>query len=85
MEKIKKVIKKIYKVIIIVICLVIFLAILEDIFEEEKMKIDTVIYNLIVLKMRNDFLTHIFKVITNFRWSIYFNWSIYIVNNINKK
>ena len=58
---------------------------IEDIFEEEKMKIDTVIYNLIVLKMRNDFLTHIFKVITNFRWSIYFNWSIYIVNNINKK
>lgn len=64
-EKVKQVIKTNYKIIILVICLIIFLGILEDVFEEETMRIDTIIYKIVVQNMRNDNLTNIFKIITN--------------------
>lgn len=66
LEKIGKTLKKNYKFIILLICVVIFIAIIEDIFEKETMTIDLLIYKIIVQNMRNDVLTSIFKVITNF-------------------
>lgn len=66
LEKIGKALKKNYKFIILLICVVIFIAIIEDIFEKETMTIDLLIYKIIVQNMRNDVLTSIFKVITNF-------------------
>lgn len=65
-EEIKKGLKKNYKFIILLICVIIFLAIIEDVFEKETMEIDLFIYKLVVQNMRNDVLTSIFKVITNF-------------------
>lgn len=65
-EKIKKGLKKNYKFIILLICVIIFLAIIEDVFEKETMEIDLFIYKLVVQNMRNDVLTSVFKVITNF-------------------
>lgn len=85
LNNIKKILKKSYKVIIIVICLIIFIAILENILEPETLKIDTIIYNLVVLKMRNNTFTNIFKILTNLRWSICFNCNIYNIIIISKK
>ena len=65
LEKIEKILKKNYKYIILLICIIILYAIIEDIFEKETMFIDLFIYKLIVLSMRNDVLTIIFKIITN--------------------
>lgn len=65
-EEIKKGLKKNYKFIILLICVIIFLEIIEDVFEKETMEIDLFIYKLVVQNMRNDVLTSIFKVITNF-------------------
>lgn len=66
LEKMKKVIKKNYKFIILLICIIIVFAIIEDLYEKETITIDLLIYKLIVQNMRNDILTNIFKVITNF-------------------
>lgn len=66
LDKIGKALKKNYKFIILLICVVILIAIIEDIFEKETMEIDLLIYKLVVQNMRNDVLTNIFKVITNF-------------------
>lgn len=64
-EKIKIVIKRSYKIVVLVISLIIVYYILENIFKEETMKIDSIIYRLIVQNMRNDILTNIFKLITS--------------------
>lgn len=66
LEKIGKALKKNYKLIILLICVVILVAIMEDIFEKETLFIDLFIYKIIVLIMRNNILTTIFKIITNF-------------------
>ena len=66
LEKIGKALKKNYKLIILLICVVILVAIMEDIFEKETLFIDLFIYKIIVLIMRNNILTAIDKIITNF-------------------
>lgn len=66
LKKIGKALKKNYKLIILLICVVILVAIIEDIFEKETLFIDLFIYKIIVLTMRNNILTAIFKIITNF-------------------
>ena len=65
LEKIEKILKKNYKYIILLICIIILYAIIEDLFNKETIFIDLFIYKLIVLSMRNDVLTIIFKIITN--------------------
>ena len=65
LEKIEKILKKNYKYIILLICIIILYAIIEDLFNKETIFIDLFIYKLIVLSMRNDILTIIFKIITN--------------------
>lgn len=65
LEKIKKTLKKNYKYIILLICITILYAIIEDIFEKETIFIDLFVYKLIVLSMRNNVFTIIFKFITN--------------------
>lgn len=65
LEKIEKILKKNYKYIILLICIVVLYAIIEDLFNKETIFIDLFIYKLIVLSMRNDVLTIIFKIITN--------------------
>lgn len=66
LEKIWKVLKNNYKYIILLICTIIFIAIIEGVFDKETIEIDSLIYKIIVLKMRNEPLTAIFKIITNF-------------------
>lgn len=65
LEKIEKILRKNYKYIILLICIIILYAIIEDLFNKETVFIDLFIYKLIVLSMRNDILTIIFKIITN--------------------
>lgn len=65
LEKIEKILKKNYKYIILLICIIILYAIMEEIFGKETIFIDLFIYKLIVLSMRNNILTIIFKFITN--------------------
>ena len=65
LEKIEKILRKNYKYIIMLICIIILYAIIEDLFNKETIFIDLFIYKLIVLSMRNDVLTIIFKIITN--------------------
>lgn len=65
LDKLKKILKKTYKWIILFICIIIFFAILEDIFEYEKLTMDVIIYEIIVLKLRTNVLTNIMSVITN--------------------
>ena len=65
LEKIEKILRKNYKYIILLICIIILYAIIEDLFNKETIFIDLFIYKLIVLSMRNDVLTIIFKIITN--------------------
>ena len=52
--------------IIVFIALIVFFAILEDVFEEEILMIDTVVYKFAVEFLRNDILTVIMKIITSF-------------------
>ena len=66
LNKIKKILKNNYKWIILLICVIVFYAILEDIFEYEKLKLDIIIYNIIVLKLRAEPLTRIMEILTNF-------------------
>lgn len=65
LKKIGKALKKNYKYIILLICVIIFIAIIEDVFEKETIEMDLLIYKIMVLKMRNDLLTILFKIITN--------------------
>ena len=66
LNKIRKILKNNYKWIILLICVIIFYAILEDIFEYEKLKLDIIIYNIIVLRLRAEPLTRIMEILTNF-------------------
>ena len=66
LNKIRNILKNNYKWIILLICVIIFYAILEDIFEYEKLKLDIIIYNIIVLKLRAESLTKIMGILTNF-------------------
>ena len=65
LERIGKALKKKYKLIILLICVIILIAIIEDIFEKETLFMDLFIYKIIVLRMRNNLFTVIFKFITN--------------------
>lgn len=64
-EKIIKAIKKNYQYIILMICAIILSIIMRDLFNKETLKMDMSIYELVVLKMRREWLTNIFKIITN--------------------
>ena len=72
-EKLKRILKRSYKWIILLICAIILYAILEDLFEYEKLKIDVIIYEIIVLKFRTNGLTEFMKIFTNLGRSICIN------------
>lgn len=61
----KKIIEKNYKWIIVFLCLIIVLMLLEDIFENEQLELDVLVYKLVILNLRSEPLTVIMKVITN--------------------
>ena len=61
----KRIIEKNYKWIIVFLCLIIVMMMLEDIFENEQLKIDVLLYKLVILNLRSEPLTVIMKVITN--------------------
>ena len=61
----KRIIEKNYKWIIAFLCLIIVLMILEDIFENEQLTLDMLVYRLVILNLRSEPLTVIMKVITN--------------------
>lgn len=65
LEKTKKLLNKNLKWIAVFICVIIFLEILEDIFQKEKLFLDTIIYQIAVIHLRMQPLTTIFKIITN--------------------
>lgn len=89
-EKIKSIINVIiknYKWCVLLICVAIFIAIFEDVYEQEKMIIDTIVYNFAVLFLRRDSITTIMKIITNLG-SAYFLITVTILSIIflkNKK
>lgn len=61
----KRIVEKNYKWIIAFLCLIIVLMMLEDIFENEQVTLDMVVYRLVILNLRSEPLTIIMKVITN--------------------
>ena len=61
----KRIIEKNYKWIIAFLCLIIVLMMLEDIFENEQLTLDMVVYRLVILNLRSEPLTVIMRVITN--------------------
>ena len=61
----KRIIEKNYKWIIAFLCLIIVIMMLEDIFENEQLTLDMVVYRLVILNLRSEPLTVIMKVITN--------------------
>lgn len=61
----KQIIEKNYKWIIAFLCLIIVIMMLEDIFENEQLTLDMVVYKLVILNLRSEPLTVIMKVITN--------------------
>ena len=61
----KRVIEKNYKWIIAFLCLIIVIMMLEDIFENEQLTLDMLVYRLVILNLRSEPLTVIMKVITN--------------------
>ena len=61
----KRIVEKNYKWIIAFLCLIIVLMMLEDIFENEQLTLDMVVYRLVILNLRSEPLTVIMKVITN--------------------
>lgn len=63
-ERITYILKNNYKWIILFVCAVIAIDLIEDIFEYEKLTIDSITYKIIVQNMRNDMLTNIFKFVT---------------------
>lgn len=64
-KMLKKFIENNYKWITILLCVIIVLMILEDIFTNEQLSIDIVIYKSIILNLRSEPLTAIMKFITN--------------------
>jgi membrane-associated phospholipid phosphatase len=65
MKKIFEFIKKNYLLIIGVICVIFVILILEDVFENDIMKIDVAAYNIFINQLRNDNLTIFMKCMTN--------------------
>ncbi len=63
-KTLKEILKNNYKWIILFVCFVIAIDLIEDIFEYEKLTIDSITYKIIVQNMRNDMLTNIFKFVT---------------------
>ena len=61
----KKIIEKNYKWIICFLCLIIVIMLLEDIFENEQLRLDILVYRLVILNLRAEPLTTIMKLITN--------------------
>ena len=61
----KRIIEKNYKWIIAFLCLIIVLMMLEDIFENEQLTLDMVVYRLVILNLRSEPVTAIMKLITN--------------------
>lgn len=61
----KRIIEKNYKWIIAFLCLIIVIMMLEDIFENEQLTLDILVYRLVILNLRSEPLTVIMKVITN--------------------
>ena len=61
----KRIIEKNYKWIIAFLCLIIVIMLLEDIFENEQLTLDMVVYRLVILNLRSEPLTVMMKVITN--------------------
>ena len=61
----KRIIEKNYKWIIAFLCLIIVLMMLEDIFENEQLALDMVVYRLVILNLRSEPLTVFMKTITN--------------------
>lgn len=66
MKRVKDIILNNKRWIIVLIALIIFLSILEDVFKKEILIIDTVVYKFAVIFLRNDILTVIMKIVTNF-------------------
>ena len=64
-QMLKRIIEKNYKWIIAFLCLIIVLMMLEDIFENEQLTLDMLVYRLVILNLRSEPLTVIMKVITN--------------------
>lgn len=64
-EKVVQLTKDNKKWIIVTICFIIFVAVLEDVFDNELIKMDTTIFNVIKLT-RSDYATSVFKMITAF-------------------
>ena len=67
-EKVKSIINillKNYKFYILLICSTVFVLLLEDIYEQEKIVIDTIVYNFAVVYLRTEPITIIMKIITN--------------------
>ena len=64
-QMLKRIIEKNYKWIIAFLCLIIVLMMLEDIFENEQLTLDMVVYRLVILNLRSEPVTAIMKVITN--------------------
>lgn len=61
----KKILQKNYKLILILLCSVILMAILQNIYRTEQIEWDINVYKYIVMNVRTDTLTSIFKIITN--------------------
>lgn len=61
----KRIIEKNYKWITILLCVIIVLMMLEDIFNSQRLTIDTAIYKNVILNLRSEPLTAIMKGITN--------------------
>ena len=61
----KRIIEKNYKWIIAFLCLIIVIMLLEDIFENEQLTLDMVVYRLVILNLRSEPVTAIMKLITN--------------------
>ena len=65
MEQIKNLMTKQKRWIIALVAIGIFFAILEDVFEDQILHMDVIIYQFSVVFLRNDTLTFLMKVITN--------------------
>ena len=89
-EKVKSIINillKNYKFYILLICSTVFVLLLENIYEQEKIVIDTIVYNFAVVYLRTEPITIIMKIITNLG-SAYFLIIVTILSMIilkNKK
>ncbi len=61
----KRIIEKNYKWIVFFLCIIIVLIMLEDVFKNEQLTLDILVYKLVIINLRSEPLTVIMKVITN--------------------